>query len=128
MTMPRWRTQTWAFLILNVVMVGLVFGATNSQSPMGGFVAALFGMGLVVIWLIGLLVVAMEAVLACVPGEPARTERGHGPPDDSGSVHRRRAPVAHIGSDMVSPRASADFLSRRAKREETQDDAPDADD
>jgi hypothetical protein len=41
---------------------------------------------------------------------------------------RENAPVAHMRSDMVTPRASADFLSRRAKREETQDDAPDADD
>ena len=40
---------------------------------------------------------------------------------------RKNAPVAHTRSDMVTPRASADFLSKRAKREETQDDAPNAD-
>jgi flagellar biosynthesis/type III secretory pathway M-ring protein FliF/YscJ len=40
---------------------------------------------------------------------------------------RTRPSRTHMRSDMVTPRASADFLSRRAKREETQDDAPDAD-
>ena len=42
MTMPRWRTETSAFLIFNVVMVGLfglvlwsVFGPSSGQGPEG---------------------------------------------------------------------------------------------
>lgn len=45
--MPRWRTSTWAFLIFNVVMVGLVvvvFGNAESQyRGVGGVFAFALG-------------------------------------------------------------------------------------
>ena len=64
MTMPRWRTQTWAFIIFNVVMVVLVLGAfdsVGSQTDVHDQIGVLLlGLGLVVIiWPIGLLVLAV---------------------------------------------------------------------
>jgi hypothetical protein len=140
------------FLIFNVAMVGLalaviVIAGLQTEFLYGYFIGML-GLGaLITIWPTGAILLGIAWLIAWLWGrrgtpaapphrattdtgeyEPAQAERGHGPPGDSGRVHRRRASVAHIGSDMVTPRASADFLSRRAKREETQDDAPDADD
>jgi hypothetical protein len=79
MKMPRWRTSTWAFLIFNVLMVGLVlvvFDNAGSQAPgAGGMLAFAFAMfHIVVIWPIGLLVIGVARHL--------KRPRGgaHGPP------------------------------------------------
>jgi hypothetical protein len=79
MKMPRWRTSTWAFLIFNVVMVGLVvvvFGYVGSQtSGLGGMLVFAFGMlPIVVIWPIGLLVIGVARHLNRPRGG------AHGPP------------------------------------------------
>jgi hypothetical protein len=67
LTMPRWRTATWAFLIFNVVMVGLVLavgGIADSQTnPGGGFVVAMLRMtAVVIVWPIGLVTIGIAWV------------------------------------------------------------------
>ena len=86
MTMPRWRLTTWAFLILNVVMVGLAglvlfdpFAPSSScdhipygveyasdrtacamGAGLGGAVESFFRMAaIVIVWPIGLIIIGI---------------------------------------------------------------------
>jgi len=76
MTMARWRPETWAFIIFNVVMVGLVlavFGSVGSQTSVHDQIGVLFlGLGLAIfIWPIGLLVLAVAWLRNRPPPGPA---------------------------------------------------------
>jgi hypothetical protein len=55
-TPPGWRTEKWAFIIFNVVMVGLVWLVLSSDF-MGGLIVVYLGfVAVVIIWPIGAIV------------------------------------------------------------------------
>ena len=107
MTMPRWRTSTWAFLIFNVVMMGLVFavlGSVESRTTFGGVMVVFsLGMSLVVIWLIGLLVIGVT----WLRGRPRDGAHGPATPSDVWSV-------TGSGADALLAQAAATVGVRKA--------------
>jgi hypothetical protein len=131
MTMPRWRTQTWAFIIFNVVMVGLVwlvlssfldssyscdhipYGSDRTACAMSaGFSGAievwverLAIATIVIIWSIGFIVIGTAWLVG----------RGGRAPDTS-------------RPDGLQEHLHEDSKEAEAPSEETQDDASDADD
>ena len=131
MTMSRWRLATKAFLIFNLAMVGLVlavlwsvFGSSpcdlipngpgyandHTACAMGeGFAGAfrfIYGMAAIaVLWPIGLIII----VIAWVRGRGGRARR-----------------ASHL--DALREHLRGGTMEAEAPTEETQDDAPDADD
>jgi hypothetical protein len=142
----RWRVATWAILIWTGLMALWFFAWRSNETDSHLFSAVIGTISLFSLWFVGFIILVIYWFMS----RPKHYRAVYGPKGQHVVVPEQEAKewvemegwtyqppqpyagqqpsVAHMRSDMVTPRASADFLSRRAKREETQDDAPVADD